>query len=79
MALKEFLLDSLSSSPAYSKSMVELEPGKVLHDRRERLFGPLVFSSSHSQPLSFKEELRSLLVASEVQSPAHRRDGDSYF
>ncbi|KAL2993136.1 hypothetical protein AAZX31_10G091900 [Glycine max] len=25
-----------------SKSMVELEPGKVLHDRQERFFGPLV-------------------------------------
>jgi len=42
LALKAVLLDALSSSPAYSKSMVELEPGKVLHDRRERFFGPLV-------------------------------------
>ncbi|KAF1856796.1 hypothetical protein Lal_00042313 [Lupinus albus] len=30
-----------------SKSMVELEPGKVLHDRRERLFGPLVVIVLH--------------------------------
>jgi len=51
LALKAFLLDALSSIPASSKSMVELEPGKVLHDRRERLFGPLVVVTLSPFPL----------------------------
>lgn len=58
MALKAFLLDALSSSPAYSKSMVEPEPGKVLHDRRERLFGPLVVIVVTPSPFPLQNNIK---------------------
>ncbi|GKV52576.1 hypothetical protein SLEP1_g59153 [Rubroshorea leprosula] len=42
LALDSDFFDVFPLILSLSKSMVELEPGKVLHDRRERLFGPLV-------------------------------------